>query len=56
MDWSYLVGALAVVTLLAGVVVAMISKKKTEDEIHDPNDPKSTLATDGDPHGKPKDV
>tara|TARA_R110002020_G_scaffold169117_1_gene358172 strand:- start:473 stop:643 length:171 start_codon:yes stop_codon:yes gene_type:complete len=56
MDWTYLVGALAIITLLAGVVVAMISKKKTEGEIKDPNDPKSTLAKDGDPHGKPKDV
>jgi hypothetical protein len=42
-------------TLLAVAVFALVSKKKIEDR-PESEAPKSTLAADGDPHGKPADV
>lgn len=56
MDWTSLVGFLALITLLAGVVVAVISKRKTEKRMDDPDAPKSTLAKDKSSHGNPADV
>lgn len=56
MDWTTLVSALAIVTLLAFVIIAMVSKKKTEERKKTADAPKSTLAKDKDSHGKPADV
>ncbi|WP_167767087.1 hypothetical protein [Jannaschia formosa] len=53
---EFLLPALAFGTLLAGIIFALISQQKTINRKHDPNAPKSTLAADGDPHGKPADV
>jgi hypothetical protein len=52
MDVSLLVGVLALGTMLAVLVFAMVSKEKIERKRHDPNAPKSTLAKDG-PNGPP---
>ncbi|MEM7710488.1 MAG: hypothetical protein AAF264_07005 [Pseudomonadota bacterium] len=46
--------ALAGFTFLAVIFVALTSKKKTEDAMDDPKDPKSALAKDG-PTGELKD-
>lgn len=51
MDWTTLVSALAIVTLLAFVIIAMVSKKKTEERKKAADAPKSTLAKDKDSHG-----
>ncbi len=56
MDWTSLVAFLALITLLAGVVVALISKRNTEARMDDPQAKKSTLAKDAPSHGKPADV
>ena len=56
MDWALLIGTFAIVTLLAGVAIALNSKKNTEVGIYDRSASKSTLARDGDPHGKPADA
>lgn len=56
MDWTTLVGALAVVTMLAFVIAAYVSKKKTQERMDDPSAPKSTLARDQDSHAPPADV
>ncbi|NNE52646.1 MAG: hypothetical protein HKN30_09620 [Sulfitobacter sp.] len=56
MDWTYLIGALAFVTLLTWIGIAYLAKRKTEARMDDPNARKSTLATDKDPHAKPADV
>ena len=56
MDWTFLVGLLALVTLLTFVVLALISKRKVEKRMDDPNAPKSTLAADKSAHGKPAEV
>lgn len=53
---DFLLPTLAFGTLLAGTIFAMVSAQKTIDRKRDPNAPKSTLAADGDPHGKPADV
>lgn len=47
MDFTWLVPLLALFTLLAVLVFAMVNKKAIEDRRHDPSVPKSTLATDG---------
>lgn len=50
MDIGFLLGFLALFTILAVVVFALISKKKTEDRLHDPaahrDENKSRLAKD----------
>ena len=56
MDWTILVGALAFVTLLSWIGIALLSKHKVEKRLNDPKAPKSTLAADADPKGKPADV
>lgn len=56
MDWTTLVAALAIVTLLTWVIIAFISKRKVEARMDDPAAPKSTLAADVPSHGKPADV
>jgi hypothetical protein len=46
MDASFLVPLLALITLLAVAVFALVSKSRVEKRRHDPNAPKSTLAKD----------
>ena len=47
MDYSWLVPFLALFTLLAVAVFAIVSKNRVEKRRHDPNAPTSTLAKDG---------
>jgi len=47
MDVTTLLPVLALFTLLAVAVFALVSKKKTEERMDDPTVPKSTLAKDG---------
>ena len=56
MDWTSLVGLLAIFTLAAFAIFAFVSKQKVEDRIDDPDATKSTLAKDKNPHGAPADV
>lgn len=56
MDWTYLVGALAFVTLVTWIGIAFLSKRKTEERMDDPSAPKSTLAEDKNSHAAPADV
>ncbi|WP_322889678.1 MULTISPECIES: hypothetical protein [unclassified Yoonia] len=50
MESGYFLAALSLFTFAAVIVVAMVSKKKTEDRLHDPeahkDENKSTLAKD----------
>lgn len=50
MDFAYIIPLLALFTLLAVIVFAIMSKKKTEDRLHDSSAPKSTLAPDASSH------
>ncbi|MGV8954380.1 MAG: hypothetical protein ACOH2M_25005 [Cypionkella sp.] len=52
MDTAFIVPLLAMMTLLAVCVFALISKANIERRRHDPNAPKSSLAVDG-PTGDP---
>lgn len=56
MDIPNIVPILALVTLLMLIVFAMISKKKVEDRLEDPDAPKSTLAKDARSEGEPADL
>jgi hypothetical protein len=57
MDFAYLVPLLALVTLLAVLIFALVSKKKTEERRNDQSVPKSTLAADAPSHrSDPPDV
>ncbi len=56
MDATYIIVVLALVTMLGFIVFAMVSKKKTEERLHDSNAPKSTLAKDKASEGKPADT
>ncbi|WP_342069827.1 hypothetical protein [Yoonia algicola] len=56
MDSGFLVIMLALFTLLAFVVVAIIDKRKTERRMDDPTAGKSTLAADKSSTGKPTDI
>ena len=56
MTASYLVPILALVTLGAVLIFALVSKERVERRRQDPNAPKSTLAADKDSKGKPVDV
>lgn len=47
MDYSALVPILALGTLLAVCIFALVSKARVEERRHDPYAPKSTLAKDG---------
>lgn len=42
-----LIPFLSLITMLAVLVFALVSKARVEDRRHDPNAPKSTLARDG---------
>jgi hypothetical protein len=54
MGAEILVAALFGMTLLAVLVFALWSRKKTRDNIEEPNTPKSALAEDG-PTGRTED-
>lgn len=56
MDFTYLIVILALVTMLAVIVFALVSKAKVEQRKDDPHSPKSTLAADKPSDGKPVDV
>lgn len=55
MDAGLIVGILMFMTLGAGLVFALRSKKEVEERM-DEDTTKSTLAADKDAHGKPADV
>ncbi len=57
MDFAFIVPLLALTTLLAVLVFALVNKKKTEERLQDPNAPRSTLASDAPNHASaPPDV
>ncbi len=58
MDFAYIIPLLALITLLAVLVFALVNKRKTEERRMDPNAPRSTLAADAPSHtkGAPPDV
>lgn len=56
MDTGFIVILLALFTLLAFVIMAIVSKQKTEQRMEDDSAEKSTLAADKSSHGKPADV
>ncbi len=56
MESGFIVIMLALFTLLAFIVMAIISKRKTEARMDDPSVTKSTLAKDKSSTGKPADV
>ncbi|EBA11168.1 hypothetical protein [Roseobacter sp. CCS2] len=56
MDTGFIVILLALFTLLAFVVIAIVSKRKTEARMENDNAEKSTLAADKPSDGKPADV
>jgi hypothetical protein len=47
MTASFLIPVLSLTTMLIVLVLALISKERTEERRHDPTAPVSTLATDG---------
>ena len=47
MDVTLLIAALAIATLVAVMIFAIVSKQRTEARKRDENAPKSTLAADG---------
>ncbi len=56
MDWTALIGGLAIVTLLIVLALALISKRKVDKRKGDPNSERSTLAKDKSSTGHPPDV
>ncbi|WP_300039167.1 hypothetical protein [uncultured Roseobacter sp.] len=56
MDFTFLIVILALVTMLAVIVFALVSKAKVEKRLADDDNPKSTLATDKASDGTPVDV
>ncbi|WP_300056284.1 hypothetical protein [uncultured Roseobacter sp.] len=56
MDFTYLIVILALMTMLAVIVFAMVSKAKVENRREDPDSKKSTLAADKRSDGEPVDV
>ncbi|WP_019954101.1 hypothetical protein [Yoonia vestfoldensis] len=54
MEPGYFLAALSIFTFAAVIIAAMVSKKKTEDRLHDPeahkDENKSTLAKDAPDH------
>lgn len=49
---AYIIPTLAILTLAVVVGAAWFSKRRTEQRRHDPEAPKSALASDGDSHRK----
>lgn len=56
MDLTFLLVTLALGTMLAVVLFALLSKKNVEYRRNDPDSKRSTLAKDGPSHGAPQDV
>lgn len=56
MEPGSIVLLLALFTLLVFVVLALVSKRKTNKRMQDDTAPKSTLAADKSSNGKPADV
>lgn len=56
MDWTSLIGLLAIVTLTSWILLAYLSKRKVEQRRADPDAIKSTLAADASSTGRPADV
>lgn len=56
MDIWFFLPLLALLTLLAGAVFALMSKRAVEKRLNDPNAPKSTLAEDVPNTASPADV
>lgn len=56
MDWTTLTAFLAFVTLTTVIMIALLSKYRTEQRLDDPDAPESTLAKDVPSRGKPADV
>ncbi len=56
MESGFVVIMLALFTLLAVIVMAIVSKRKTEQRMANDTAEKSTLAADKSSHGKPADV
>ncbi|WP_299670469.1 hypothetical protein [uncultured Roseobacter sp.] len=56
MDFTYLIVILALMTMLAVIVFAMVSKAKVENRREDSDSKKSTLAPDKRSDGEPVDV
>lgn len=50
MTAEFIVPLLALMTMLAAIIFALVSKHRTEQKLDDPNAPKSTLAKDA-PNG-----
>ena len=50
MDLNFLVPLLMMFTLLAGLIFALVSAKRTRDQQHDPKHHASSMATDGSSH------
>lgn len=46
MTAEFIVPLLALMTMLAAIIFALVSKHRTEQKLDDPNAPKSTLAKD----------
>jgi hypothetical protein len=56
MDIWFFLPILFLLTMLAGIVFALVSKRKVDQRRNDPNALKSTLASDAPSHGKPTDT
>ncbi len=56
MDVWFLVPLLFLITVLAVIVFALVSKCKVENRMDDPDAPKSTLAADQSSRAKPADA
>ena len=56
MDITFFLPVLTMITLLAVVVFALVSKAKVEKRLADDDAPKSTLAADKASDGRPVDV
>ena len=50
MDANFLVPLLMMFTLLAGLIFALVSAKRTQDQRRDPKHSASSMATDGSEH------
>lgn len=46
MTAEFFVPLLALITILAFIIFALVSKKRTDEKLHDPNASKSRLAED----------
>ena len=50
MDFDFLIPLLMMFTLLAGLIFALVSAKRTRDQQHDRRHSASSMATDGSAH------